>query len=123
MNFFKNTAPIIICLSMFVMSLSAQDIKTKTPEERAKMQTEMMKQKLVLTTVQTSKVQDVNLKYALKFEPIIKGKDSKFKKMKQAMDLQKAKDTELKSIFTTTQYKQYKDLQSEMKDKLKEKMK
>ncbi|WP_295795765.1 hypothetical protein [Mucilaginibacter sp.] len=94
------------------------DLKNATPEQRAQMQTGMMKSKLKLDTNQVLKVQAINLKYAHKFEPIIKGSDGRMKKMKEAMSLQKQKDAELKQVFTTEQYKQYQDFEQEMKSKM-----
>ena len=103
-------------------SLHAQanlvDLKNATPEQRAQMQTGMMKSKLKLDTNQVLKVQAINLKYAQKFEQIIKGSDGRMKKAREAIILQKQKDAELKQVFTTAQYKQYQDFEQEMKSKM-----
>lgn len=48
--------------------------------------------------------------------------DSKFTRLKQAMALQKSKDSELKMVFTPEQYKQYEKIEDELKGKLKQKM-
>ncbi|MBE5321214.1 hypothetical protein IM793_18780 [Pedobacter sp. MR2016-19] len=100
----------------------ANDLKHKTPEERAKFQTEMMRTKLNLNTEQQSKIEVINLNYAKKFEPIIKSSNSKITRFKQAMSLQKAKDEELKKIFTAGQYQQYEKFQEALKSTLKDKM-
>jgi hypothetical protein len=105
-----------------VNSAGAQDVsglKDKTPVERAAFQTGMMKTKLALDSPQLKKVQAINLKYAQKMQPILKSEDSKFSRMRQAMAIQKAKDAELKTVFTTDQYKKYQDFESEMRAKMK----
>lgn len=116
-----------VAISTFAAgSLHAQantsDLKNATPEQRAQVQTNMMKSKLKLDTGQILKVQAINLKYAQKFEPIIKGSDGRMKKMREAMSLQKQKDAELKQVFTTEQYKQYQDFEQEMKSKMMSRM-
>ncbi|MFZ4520163.1 MAG: hypothetical protein ACOYNC_00580 [Bacteroidales bacterium] len=47
-----------------------------TPEERAKRQTEMMKENLSLTAAQEPKVSAINLKYAKKMEDVRKLTDT-----------------------------------------------
>jgi hypothetical protein len=101
---------------------SMDNLKNATPEQRAQMQTGLMKNKLKLDTNQVLKVQAINLKYAQKFEPIIKGSDGRMKKAREAMALQKQKDAELKPIFTPAQYKQYQDFEQEMKSKMKSRL-
>jgi hypothetical protein len=115
-----------VCVSIalfFSMPIYAQnigkDFKDKTPEERAKFQTDMMKNKLSLKVDQVAKVQAINLSYAEKFDPIIKSNDNKLTRFMRAMDLQKAKDAELKKVFTAEQYKQYEAIESELKAKMK----
>jgi hypothetical protein len=68
-------------------------------------------------------VQAINLTYARKMQAIIKSDDGRVSKMKQARNLQEAKDQELKGVFTPAQFKQYKDFEEEMKAKLMEKIK
>lgn len=112
----------ILFLTQIVIAQQATDFKNKTPEQRATFQTDMMKNKLNLDSDQAAKVQAINLKYAQKFEPIIKSDDSRFSRLRQARALQKTKDAELKMVFTSSQYKQYQDFEAEMKEKLKDKM-
>lgn len=98
-------------------------LKAMTPQERADFQTTIMLDKLKLGNQQLAKVKVVNLKYALKFQPILmsdKGRLSKFRAFKA---LQEQKDIELKDIFTTSQFKQYKDFEDDMRKKMKAAMK
>jgi len=100
----------------------ADAFKNSTPEQRALMQTTMMKTKLKLDTIQVTKVQAINLKYAQKLDPILKGDGSKFSKFKELRSIQKDKDADLKGVLTADQFKQYQAMEEEMKAKVKEKM-
>jgi hypothetical protein len=119
---FYFTLIIAVISTLVAANLKAQasmaDMKNATPAQRAQMQTSLMKSKLKLDTNQVLKVQVINLKYAQKFEPIIKGSDGRMKKAREAIALQKQKDAELKQVFTTEQYKQYQDFEQEMKSKM-----
>ena len=108
--------------SVSAQSSMAQKFKDMTPKQRADYQTGMMKTKLKLDTQQIVKVKAVNVKYAKKFQPIIKNDDNRFSKISQFMSLQKQKDLELKSIFNEAQFKQYKDFENEMRKKMQDKM-
>jgi hypothetical protein len=119
---FYFTLILAVISTLVAANLKAQasmaDMKNATPAQRAQMQTSLMKSKLKLDTNQVLKVQVINLKYAQKFEPIIKGSDGRMKKAREAIALQKQKDAELKQVFTTEQYKQYQDFEQEMKSKM-----
>ena len=106
-----------------VIAQHGSAMQDKTPQERAKFQTEIMKSKLGLDSVQLEQVEAINLKYALKNEPVIKSGDSKFSKFKQLKSSQKEKEAELKKIFTAEQFKQYQAFQDEMKAQIKERRK
>jgi anion-transporting ArsA/GET3 family ATPase len=111
---------------MAVNKVSAQQtlgekLQAMTPQQRAEYQTGLMKTRLHLDTQQIVKVKAVNLKYALKFQPIIKSDDSKFSKFRQFKKLQEAKDAELKGIFNAGQFKLYQDYENEIREKMKEK--
>ena len=119
---FYFTLILAVISTLVAANLKAQasmaDMKNATPAQRAQIQTSLMKSKLKLDTNQVLKVQAINLKYAQKFEPIIKGSDGRMKKAREAIALQKQKDAKLKQVFTTEQYKQYQDFEQEMKSKI-----
>jgi hypothetical protein len=96
----------------------ADSIKTATPEQRAKMLTGKMKEKLALTDDQYKKVSDLNLTYAKKMDPIIHSDDSRLTKYRQSKSLLDEKDQKLKSILTSDQFKQYEAIKKEMMDKM-----
>ena len=101
----------------------AEKFKAMTPQQRADFQTNTMLDKLKLGNQQLAKVKEVNLKYALKFQPILMSDKSRFSKFRAFKSLQEEKDVELKDIFTTSQFKQYKDYEDEMRKMMKAEMK
>ena len=66
---------------------------------------------------------DINLKYATIVDEVKSSTDDRKKKMKTLKSNEAAKDAELKSIFTDSQYQTYLSKKEEMKKKLKEKRK
>ena len=77
----------IILIGTFLIFMTgkifAQDVETKlSPEERARFQTEWMKQNLSLSEDQLAQIEPLNLKYAKKMEEVktISGKIGKLKK-------------------------------------------
>ena len=95
-------------------SKDKEDLKKLTPEQRAKMLTDSMKVYLPLQTNQYASVYAVNLKYAQKAEPILKGTDSKITKYYKINSMQSDKEEEYKKILTEAQFKKY----MELKDRL-----
>ena len=128
----KNYPNFKIVLSVFALMflLIAQSsfaqgtgkLKGSSAEERANFQTEWMKEKLHLDSTQVQKVKDINLKYALKNEPIMKSSDGKLTKFRQLKANQTEKEAELKRVFSKEQFKQYEVIKDELQDKMKEKM-
>jgi periplasmic protein CpxP/Spy len=77
-----------------------------TPEERAKRQTDMMKDNLSLTAAQEPKVSAINLKYAKKMDDARKIADTAVQR-KTTDNLQKQKEGEFKTVLTASQFKDY----------------
>ena len=105
---------------LFALIASAQlaDLKNTTPEQRAKALTEMMTTKLGLSPEQTSKVANLNLKYANKMEPLIKGSEGPFAKMREMREVNEAKQTELQQILTPQQFQNYLASKEQMREKM-----
>ncbi len=118
---------VIFTLAITSGCARAQDgmgkLKNSTPEQRAAYQTKLMTEKLNLNAGQAKKVEDINLKYAEKFQPIIKSSGSRMSKIKQAKALQEQKDTELQTVFTKDQFDQYQAFEQELKSKMMARMK
>ena len=77
-----------------------------TPQERARLQTDFMKNRLRLTPEQTSAVSALNLKYAQQAQPIIQSSEGAFIKMRQLRGLDEAKEGELRGILSPQQFEQ-----------------
>jgi hypothetical protein len=110
----------LLTMGHLMAQTTISNMKDATPEQRAQFQTTMMKSKLSLDSGQITKIQAINLKYAQKFQPILKSSDGKLSKFRQVKALQKQKDAELQTVFTKDQYKKYQDFEEEMKSKMKE---
>jgi len=114
----------IILISTFLIFLSgkmfAQDVETKlSPEERARFQTEWMKQNLSLSNDQLAQIEPLNLKYAQKMEEV-KAISGKFGKLKRAKAIMDEKDGQLKKILNKDQFNVYLEKREEIRDKMKE---
>ena len=90
------------------------DGKKPTPEDRAKRQTEMMKDNLNLTAAQEPKVAAINLKYAKKNDDARKIADTAVQR-KTLQTINTQKDAELKGVLTADQFKIYLKFVEEMK--------
>lgn len=97
-------------------------LKDTTPEQRAKLQTELMTSRLDLRADQTPKVADLNLKYAKKMEPVIKGSAGPFMRMRQMKEITQDKEAELKQILSPAQFEKYLASKDEMREKFAEKI-
>jgi hypothetical protein len=93
-------------------------LKNTTLAERAKAQMAMMRMKLGLTDAEAAKVAPINLKYAEKMEPIIKGSKMPLMKMRDAHEVEQQKETELKAVLTPDQFTKFLANKEEMKDQL-----
>lgn len=112
--------------AMLVLSVSAKAQSadsTRTPESRAAALTGKMSAQLPLTDDQIPQVQAINLKYAQKNQEIWTGTGGRFAKFKALKSSQKNKDKEIKAVLNKDQYKKYKAMQEEMKDKAREEYK
>jgi hypothetical protein len=90
-----------------------------TPEERAQMQTEWMKENLQLNDSQLVKVEALNLEYALKMEKI-KEINGNLSKLRAAKKTSEEKDKKLKKLLDKEQFEFYLDKRKEMQKKAKE---
>ena len=84
----------------------------RTPEDRAKQQTERMKEDLKLTPAQEPKVTAINLKYFKKLEDLRKITDTAAMR-KSFNELAKQKEAELKPVLTADQLKSYQKMMEE----------
>jgi hypothetical protein len=97
-----------------------EKLRETTPEQRAQYQTDFMKSKLNLTPEQTTKVSDINLKYAKRMDPVIKSSEGSLVRMRQARAINAEKDTELKGVLTPDQWQKLEAAREEMRQKFEE---
>jgi len=114
---------VVVSISSVKAQDSLQKLKNATPEQRAAFQTKLMKEKLSLDPAQLSKVSSINLKYAQKFQPLLKSDESRFSKIRLAKALMAQKDKELRAVFTKRQFEVYSAVEQEIREKLKSQMK
>ena len=109
---------------LFTLAASAQldELKNTTPEQRAKALTEMMTTKLGLTPEQTGKVAELNLTYANKMDPLIKGSAGSLVRMREMKQINQAKEAQLKQILTPQQFEKYLASKEQMRENLAEKV-
>jgi hypothetical protein len=93
-----------------------------TPDQRATAQTAMMKEKFDLTADQLPQVAAINLKYAQKMEPIIKGSSGTLMKMSQMRGVNEEKEAELKGVLSPEQFQKYLASKDEMREQFEEKI-
>jgi len=97
-------------------------LRNTTPAERAGMQTDFMASKLDLTPDQKRAVTDLNLKYANKMEPVIKGSAGPMVRAREMREINQEKETELRGILSPQQWEKYEASRAEMREKLEERM-
>ncbi len=79
-----------------------------TPRERAAELDQQMKEGLKLTDEQMPKVQDINLRYAIRTEnEVAKAPISNWSKYRKINAIQTDKDKALKRVLTAEQFKKY----------------
>ena len=71
---------------------------------------------------QIPKVQEINLKYAQKMDPVLKGSEGPLVKMRAAKAIDQDKEAELSKVLTQEQYKQYLASKQEMREQLEQRI-
>lgn len=115
------TRAAVILLS-FASASAFAAIADSTPAQRAEIQTQVIQEKLKLAPEVLAKVQAINVKYAEKMEPILKGSDNILARKKKAGAVMDAKDAELKKILSADQFEQYDDAKDDIKDAMEKKL-
>jgi dipeptidase len=102
--------PVFATFFLFVQNLAAQPPQRRTPEERAKQETEWMKKELNLTDAQAARVDSLNLKYAKELQQVrekdFTDRQERFEAMKTVRD---KKTEELKRVLDEKQFSLYQE--------------
>ncbi|MDD4922096.1 MAG: hypothetical protein PHS30_06415 [Bacteroidales bacterium] len=118
------TAAALFAIGTAVMAQAPANRPMRSASERAKMESEMMVKSLGLSTDQTAKVKDINLKYALK-DSVSRAErlknqaqDVDREAMKKAMKAEReAKSNEIKAVLTDAQKMKADALQKEFQNR------
>jgi len=111
-----------VLLSAAAWGQSMADLKKSTPEQRANLQTDMMRARLKLTEAQVGPVRDINLKYAQKMQPILETSERPFQEVWELKEVNVGKEAELKKVLTAEQFKDYLTAKDEMRQKLEQRI-
>lgn len=117
----KFTLALIIGLAISSNTIQAQT-KPAMPEDR---KTEMVnqlkldKEKLALTKDQEASYMEISKKYGEKLKSLRDNDAERSAKMKEVKDLRDQKDAEMKVLLSEDQFKKYKEIQDERKEKMK----
>lgn len=93
--------------------------QNSSPEERAKIQTDQMREKVNITNEQDSSIYEINLKYAKKIQELMKGEQGRDEMRSKIGEMMKEKDNELKGILTEEQFELYLNYKEELRGKMK----
>jgi len=105
-----------------VNGVFAQDKQTGyTPEERAEIINDWMKETLQATDEQMPKLEALNLEYAKKMEGV-RQIDGKINQLKAAKNISDEKDQKLKTILTGDQFSTYQKKKSELREMARKRM-
>lgn len=120
----KYPNPIMGLFAVMALAASVQAqnrlelLQDTTPEFRAEVQTKFMKRKLHLTEKQVRKVSALNLSYAEKIDPILKGPEGEFIKAAEIRRLEVEKEGALQEILSDEQFRTYLASRKELREKL-----
>lgn len=119
---------VFVLFTSFVNMACAQEkldefMTDTTPEERAQMQTDYMKESLALTEDQVPQVHEVNLKYSRKMQDAYNSGGGKLQKLKKMKTIGQEKDKEIKRVLTSAQYATYEKNKEAMKEKMRARVK
>ena len=122
----RSVAGVMVFISLLVVrsavAASLDELKNTTPEERATVQTAMMRTKLGLKEADVPKVAAINQKYAEKMNPIIKGTEGPLMKMREAKAIEQEKEAELKKVLSPDQFQKFLAMKEEMREQLAQKV-
>lgn len=107
-------------IALFFLAAGAHAQVDGGMEERVRKQTDNLYTELPLRdSAQYQEVYDINLKYASKMQEAVQQAGSKMAKLKAAKSVQADKDAAMKKVLSAEQYKKYKAIMEERKDKAK----
>lgn len=127
MRFDRSIAAALAVAALVIGSASAASaqldkLKQTTPGERAEIQTEIMTKKLGLTPAESGQIAALNLTYAQKMEPVIKGNQGPLMELREAKQIETEKEAALQKVLTPAQFGAYMEGKEEIKQKFEAKI-
>lgn len=113
---------VVVMSSVPTPSAQLDKLRNTTPAERAGMQTEFMPSKLDLTPDQKRAVTDLNLKYANRMEPVIKGSERLLARARPMREINQEKETELRGLLSPQQWEKDEASRAELRQKFEKRM-
>lgn len=124
MNNFKRRYILIAIFLMIASVIFGQDAQNReerpSAEERSESTIELLANELGLSNEQKNQCEPVYADYYRDLDVVIEEDLSKFKLMREIKSLQKVRDSELEKILTPAQFKEFEEIQEEIKKKMKE---
>lgn len=117
---------LMLAMAALTLGAKAQEKKERTPDERAKAQTERMTRELGLSADQAAKLEPINLKYAREGAALraeYQTRREAMRKEGKGKALIDAHDAEVKPILTPEQYTKWQVLKAEKQERMMEKRK
>lgn len=93
------------------------NLRNTTPAQRASAQDALLQEMVSPTPEQATQLAALNLKYAEKMEPVIKGDDGFFSRMSAMKRINGEKEAEMQKLLTPQQWAKYLDGKPEMREK------
>lgn len=109
---------LIIASVGMVTASERSELKDTTPEQRAEVQTKFMTSQLGLNGEMATKISQINLEYAKKADPLIKGPEGDLKLLKEMHALLQSKDDALKGVLSEDQFEKYQSFKKQMDDEV-----
>lgn len=104
---------------LMAASAQGQERQVRTPQERAKAQTERMTRELALSPDQAAKVEAIHLKYAEQAEVMRKEREAQraaMEKEGKGKDMRAAREADMKAVLTSEQYEKWLAQREAMKE-------
>ncbi len=116
MKYFLST---LVFFLLFASQLEAQRGGWgRSPEERAEMQSNMLRDSLALSDAQYEKVKEIMLGYAKKFDEMRNNAEGDWAALREQMGaLRKQQSEALKTVMTTEQFEKWQKIQEAMRQR------
>jgi len=99
---------LVALLTLISSTINAQE-KQKTPEEKATLMTQTLKEQIQFSDEKEEEVYEINLKFVNDLKTVKEKDISKYKKVKELKALDNERNNALKDVLTEGEYKLYKD--------------